>query len=159
MKDFFRHFFGMGTEPEFALLTPAHIAPILLLAAALFLLYRYRGNLRNFRHETNLLITAGEKAVLLAGCAHSGIVPIMQRCEALLGRAPDIVLGGFHLFSPGSGETEPEEVIRGIGRKLAQWPSHYYTGHCTGEKAYQQLSSILEDRLHPLSGGLKLVIE
>ena len=113
----------------------------------------------DFRHEINLLITSGEKAVLLAGCAHSGIVPIMAQCEVLLGRAPDIVLGGFHLFAPRTGETEPEELIREIGRKLAKWPSRYYTGHCTGEKAYGQLKEILGDRLQPLYGGLKLTIE
>jgi len=53
MQEFFRHFFGVGTEPEFALFTPAHFAPVLLLAAALFLMYRNKDALRNSRYETN----------------------------------------------------------------------------------------------------------
>lgn len=54
MREALRYFFGAGTEPEFALFTPAHFAPIVLLACALFLLYRNRQNLKNFHHETNL---------------------------------------------------------------------------------------------------------
>jgi len=104
----------------------------------------------------NLLITAGERAVLLAGCAHKGIVPIMERCCELLGRAPDLALGGFHLFSPGSGETEPEDVIREIGMQLSQWPTRYYTGHCTGQTAFSQLKEILGDQLQSMYGGLEL---
>ena len=46
MIDFFRMFFGQGTEPEFALFTPAHIIPILLLILAIFLLYRCRDTIR-----------------------------------------------------------------------------------------------------------------
>ncbi|MBQ3141269.1 MAG: TIGR02206 family membrane protein [Clostridia bacterium] len=51
MRDFFGYFFGAGSEPEFALCTPAHIVPILALAAALFLLYRFRETLRNSPYE------------------------------------------------------------------------------------------------------------
>lgn len=112
----------------------------------------------DFRHELNMLIMNEGKAVLLAGCAHNGIVPIMERCTELLGRAPDIALGGFHLFSPGSGETEPEEVIRRIGEQLSQWPTIYYTGHCTGQLAFDQLKNILGEQLHHIHSGLTLQI-
>ena len=53
IKDALAHFFGQGSEPEFALFTPAHILPILLLALALFLLYRKRNTLRESPRETN----------------------------------------------------------------------------------------------------------
>ena len=59
MQDFFRYFFGQGTEPEFALFTPAHIIPILLLFVALFLLYRYRDFIRNSPYETNYCYILG----------------------------------------------------------------------------------------------------
>lgn len=54
MKDFLRYFFGAGTEPEFALFTPAHLIPILLLVAALLLLYRYRSAFQRFSREKEL---------------------------------------------------------------------------------------------------------
>ena len=59
MQNFFRYFFGKGTEPEFALFTPAHFAPVLLLIGALFLLYRYREALKNSPYETNLRYILG----------------------------------------------------------------------------------------------------
>lgn len=54
MKECLRYFFGAGTEPEFALFTPAHFAPIVLLIGVLFLLYRYREALRESPHETKV---------------------------------------------------------------------------------------------------------
>ncbi len=59
MQDFFRMFFGQGTEPEFALFTPAHFIPILLLIGTIFLLYRYRESLKNAPYETNLRYILG----------------------------------------------------------------------------------------------------
>ena len=59
MKDFLTYFFGAGTEPEFAIFTPAHFAPIMLLLVVLFLLYRYREPLRNSKYETNIRYILG----------------------------------------------------------------------------------------------------
>ncbi|MBE6963743.1 MAG: TIGR02206 family membrane protein [Ruminococcaceae bacterium] len=54
MKDFFRYFFGQGDTAEFSLLTPAHLAPILVMLAVIFLIYRKRDALRQSRHEENI---------------------------------------------------------------------------------------------------------
>ena len=59
MKDFIIYFFGAGTEPEFALFTPAHILPIFALIGVLFLLYHYRKPLRKWEYETNLRYILG----------------------------------------------------------------------------------------------------
>lgn len=59
MKEFLTYFFGVGTEPEFTIFTFAHFAPIVLLLAVIFLLYRYREPLRDFRYETNLRYVLG----------------------------------------------------------------------------------------------------
>ena len=108
----------------------------------------------DFRHEHDLLVTEGETAVLLAGCAHRGIVNILRRAEAVLGRAPDAVLAGFHLYNPGTGQPEPRELVEAVGRELAARKNTvYYTGHCTGEDAFSILKELLGDRLHHMSGG------
>ena len=54
MKEALHYFFGQGSEPEFALLTPAHFAPILLMLAVILLIYRYREMLMQWRHEEGL---------------------------------------------------------------------------------------------------------
>lgn len=48
------YFFGAGSEPEFALFTLAHFAPILLLIAGLWLLYKSREGIRASGYEERL---------------------------------------------------------------------------------------------------------
>ena len=54
MKEFLIYFFGEGTSPEFALFTPAHFAPVLLLIAVILLMRRFRKKIRSSRHEETL---------------------------------------------------------------------------------------------------------
>ena len=54
MKAFLMYFFGEGREPEFALFTPAHFAPVLLLIAVILLIRRFGKNIRSSRHEETL---------------------------------------------------------------------------------------------------------
>lgn len=54
MKEFFRYFFGAGTEQEFALFTPAHIVPIVLMIVLIVVIYRNRDRLRKSKHEETL---------------------------------------------------------------------------------------------------------
>ena len=54
MKEFFAYFFGQGTEVEFSLFTPAHFAPILLMLAAIWCIYKKRDALARSRHEEKL---------------------------------------------------------------------------------------------------------
>ena len=59
MQEFFRYFFGEGDTPEFSLFTLAHLLPVALLITILFLLYRYRDQLRASRYETNIRYILG----------------------------------------------------------------------------------------------------
>ena len=54
MKEFFAYFFGEGTTPEFALFTPAHFAPILLMLTMIYLIFRSRDKLRAWKHEEKI---------------------------------------------------------------------------------------------------------
>ena len=47
MKDFFIYFFGVGTEVEFSAFTLPHFAPIILMGLAIYLIYRFREQLRS----------------------------------------------------------------------------------------------------------------
>ncbi len=51
MKDFFIYFFGQGTAQEFALFTPAHFAPIIIMVTLILLIRKYADRLRSWRHE------------------------------------------------------------------------------------------------------------
>lgn len=54
MKDFFHYFFGKGEAVEFSNFTFAHFAPIILMGVVIYLIYRYRVRLKNYKHEGKL---------------------------------------------------------------------------------------------------------
>ncbi len=106
-----------------------------------------------FAHEQHLLAEEDGKAVLLAGCGHLGIVNTLRAAEKRLGRRPDVVFGGFHLFELDPASASSAELIAATARFLTQGDTVYYTGHCTGGWAYDRLQEALGDRLRPMHGG------
>lgn len=106
-----------------------------------------------FAHEQNLVIREGGKAVLLAGCAHRGIVNIAEGFYRREGRYADAVVGGFHLHNPSTGKSEDPELIGAIAQRLESMGSRYYTCHCTGLTAYGQLKKVLGDQISYLATG------
>lgn len=105
-----------------------------------------------FRHEQNLMIQAAGKRVLVAGCAHRGVVNILAEGRRLAA-SPDALFGGFHLFELERNDPEAAALIDATGEALLPGDTVYYTGHCTGDNAYQRLSAILGSRLRRMTGG------
>ena len=54
MKEMLTYFFGEGSTPEFALFTPAHFAPVLVMLAVIFLLRKKQDAIRVSPHEEKL---------------------------------------------------------------------------------------------------------
>lgn len=111
-----------------------------------------------FLHEQNLLITERGRRILIAGCAHRGIVNILNRAAELAGGPIDIVIGGFHLSNPRDGGCEPPETVRQIARALLSSGAQCYTCHCTGPEAYDMLKTVMGDRLLPLCAGSVITV-
>jgi len=108
----------------------------------------------DFAHEQNLIINENGKSFLFAGCAHNGIVNIIERFETLKGKQADVIIGGFHLFNPSTNQTEDPELIKAIGEKLKISGSQYYTCHCTGLTAFEQLKEVLGNKIGYLATGM-----
>ena len=106
-----------------------------------------------FAHEQHLLAEENGRAALLIGCGHSGVVNTLRAAKRHLGRLPDVVFGGFHLFELAPGAPEAEALLDATARFLAQGETVYYTGHCTGAWAYERLKQSLGERLRPMHGG------
>lgn len=106
-----------------------------------------------FQHEQSLIVRGGDKVALFTGCAHRGVVNICARAKEIIGRDPDFVIGGMHLFSPSTGKSEPDENIRAVAARLAQTGSRYYTCHCTGQHAFAVLHETLGERIAFLAAG------
>ena len=107
----------------------------------------------SFTHEQDLILETEGKALVFAGCAHMGIVNIVRAARERLGRWPDAVFGGFHLFQLDPEDPASDALVDSIGQQLLEGTTVYYTGHCTGEYAYNRLKTILGDRLQPMQGG------
>jgi len=107
-----------------------------------------------FCHEQNLLIEEGNTSVLIAGCAHRGIVNILHRATELLGHAPTHVLAGMHLQKSGLNPLDEANFIRQLATELMRYPStKFYTMHCTGTEQFHLLSSIMTNQIDYLSCG------
>lgn len=51
MKDFLKYFLGAGEEVEFSNFTLAHLMPILVALAIIFIIYKFRDKINNYKHE------------------------------------------------------------------------------------------------------------
>lgn len=106
-----------------------------------------------FLHEQNLVITEEDTNVLLCGCSHNGIINIINFYVESKWKAPDYVVGGFHLSNPRTKQIEDKEMINKLGYKLHQYDTTYFTCHCTGKEPYLMLKHILKDKIHYIATG------
>lgn len=112
----------------------------------------------DFAHEQNLIIREEENTVLVAGCAHKGIVNILEHFRLLKGYFPSHVIGGFHLYNPSAHKYEDPTVVAEIGAYLLSTGAKFYTGHCTGTDSYERLKSIIGEKIDYLSTGDQIII-
>jgi 7,8-dihydropterin-6-yl-methyl-4-(beta-D-ribofuranosyl)aminobenzene 5'-phosphate synthase len=95
------------------------------------------GELKGSINEQSLVIrTQSGKLVLLTGCAHPGLVKIVDTVIAEFKEPPYLVMGGFHFF-----KMRLEEIVQhmSILRKLGV--QKVAPCHCTGEAAISWMRS------------------
>jgi 7,8-dihydropterin-6-yl-methyl-4-(beta-D-ribofuranosyl)aminobenzene 5'-phosphate synthase len=107
----------------------------------------------DFSHEQSLIVTEGGEDVLFTGCAHKGIVNIIEAARALQGRAPRAVIGGFHLCLKESASGGDAAFADQVADALRAYDAVYYTGHCTGEGGCRLLKEKMGHRVFRLSTG------
>ena len=112
----------------------------------------------DFAHEQNLIISKNGKTLLVAGCAHNGIINITDQFNAEKGCLPDYVIGGFHLYNHGTKQNEASNVVDEIGNILLETHSQYYTCHCTGIESYHRLKAVMGEKIGYISTGDQLTI-
>jgi 7,8-dihydropterin-6-yl-methyl-4-(beta-D-ribofuranosyl)aminobenzene 5'-phosphate synthase len=105
-----------------------------------------------FEHELVTVFEGEQELVVLTGCAHNGVLNMIEAARlALPGKPIRAVIGGFHL----NAETQP--TVFGVGKTLLEMDiPEVYTGHCTGEMQTDILAEVLGERLHRLHSGLVL---
>ena len=114
--------------------------------------------LDRFEHELILVVRDKEGLVVVTGCAHRGILNMVDAVSSQFQGLPiKAVFGGFHLIGglpmlntmAGS-----RREVEGIGEEMLKYPiKKVYTGHCTGPKAYRVLKDVMGDKLEYLPTG------
>jgi len=102
--------------------------------------------------EHGLVLRTGDGLVVITGCAHPGIVEIVEKAIAVFPDDPvDLVLGGFHLGMATVAEvTQIIEGLRSLGvRRVA--PSH-----CTGDRSKSLFASAFGDDFVEIGAGAVL---
>ncbi len=101
----------------------------------------------SFEHEQCFVITHKNKKILISGCAHNGMIIILERYKELFNSYPDIVISGFHMIQPEPYSEADVLRIEQTAIKLLKTGAVFYTGHCTGLEAYEIMKEVMGDNL------------
>ncbi len=109
----------------------------------------------DFSHEQCLYVRSGRSSALLSGCAHSGILNVMDAVAEKFGRErlPDVVVSGFHLMRKTGYEDGDMKEQDEIAARLKEFPCRFCTCHCTGVEPYDRMKSVMGAQLAYLHCG------
>ena len=108
----------------------------------------------SFEHEQSLIFETEKGLAVFSSCSHAGADNIIQEALAAFpGKKIHAMVGGFHLY-----HTSPEDVRAFAGRLRATGVEKIYTGHCTGDAAFQILREELGEQAVQLRTGMEIVL-
>ena len=112
----------------------------------------------DFCHEHYLVVKENGLSVLLSGCAHNGILSILDAYKEKYGNLPDIVISGFHLMVKREYRENELEEVRAIAEELRTYQTRFYTCHCTGIPAFEEMKKIMGDQLEYVHSGEEIIL-
>lgn len=108
-----------------------------------------------FSHEQYLAIQYDKNQyALISGCAHNGILNILDTFRKLYGTEPAIVVSGFHMIQQKYTDADLQE-IRSVAEELVAMDTVFYTGHCTGTVAFEILKEVMGEKLKNMNTLIK----
>ena len=111
----------------------------------------------DFSHEIAAAVDTPEGFVILTGCAHNGVLNILETVKGYLpGPRIAAVVGGFHM----RGDPEENSRLPEVAEELLELApgARFVTGHCTADSAYAELKPVLREHLEHLFTGLRISI-
>ncbi len=112
-----------------------------------------------FEHEQYLVICENDMSVMFSGCAHRGILNILEEFNKRYGKDPDYVVSGFHTMNHSRGYTDEEiNDIIVTAQELKKRHTVFFTGHCTGTEPYEKMKAIMNGQLNYLHCGEQLIL-
>ncbi len=112
-----------------------------------------------FVHEQCLVVTQDGVHILLSGCAHNGILNILDRYREIYKSLPQMVISGFHMAKKAEYTEKDIAVIEDTARELAKMDCIFFTGHCTGKVAFDIMKPIMGEKLKALHSGNEIKVK
>ena len=98
--------------------------------------------------EQCLTVDTPEGLVVIVGCSHPGILPMLEQVKRQTGRPLHLVIGGFHLLD------QPEAEVRQIATAMQTMGVAYVSAtHCTGKTAKAVFRDVFGDRYIRVGAG------
>lgn len=108
----------------------------------------------SFNHEQSLVFDTPQGLFIMNSCSHGGADNIVKEIQiAFPGKKIYAILGGFHLY-----RTADSQVRKFAERLRTLDVQKIYTGHCTGDRAFEILKDVLGDRAEQMYTGLEIEI-
>lgn len=108
----------------------------------------------SFKDDNSMVIDTSQGLIVLLGCAHRGIVNIMDYARASLGKRIRAVIGGTHLF--GATQRQFDFVADALERADIDVIA---PGHCTGPNRIFDLKMRFPDRVDPAFCGTQFAFQ
>jgi 7,8-dihydropterin-6-yl-methyl-4-(beta-D-ribofuranosyl)aminobenzene 5'-phosphate synthase len=103
-----------------------------------------------------LVLELNERAVLLCGCCHAGLLNTLRHAVRVRERPIEVVAGGLHLTS--ASEDELEHICRMLADQSGL--KRIQPNHCSGEAAYVALTNALGPSVvRPCPAGTTLALD
>ena len=113
---------------------------------------RTTGSLERFSQEQALIIDTAEGLVVMTGCAHPGIVAVIEKVAELTPERPiALVMGGFHLY-----QTLPQNIDSIVDEFKRLNVARVAPSHCTGDYARKRFQQVYGADY--IAGGAGLIL-
>lgn len=104
-------------------------------------------------YEQALLIETQKGLVIITGCAHPGIIQILQEAQKRLKQPIHLVLGGFHLFR--NKQSQIDEIVNQFKALKVQTAAPC---HCAGNLAIKRFQQAFQDSFYEIGTGTVLTL-
>ncbi len=102
--------------------------------------------------DLSLVFIMPEGLVVLTGCAHAGVVSIVQAATALTGTEKVwALIGGFHLV-----DATADRLVQTVSALESMNINQVYSGHCTGIKAEARFYAAFQENFSKLHTGMTI---
>lgn len=113
------------------------------------------GNLEGITREQAALLQTPSGTVVITGCAHPGIINIIETAKKIL---PEddiaLVMGGFHLL-----DDSDDDILQMIVRFKDSGVRYAAASHCSGQRARNLFAREYGDHFIYLGAGSEIILE